>query len=134
MPTSFEHLDRVFAGRYSIERELGRGGMAVVYLGRDMKHDREVAIKVFLPELSSSVGAERFLQEIATTANLQHPNILPLFDSGDLDGILYYVMPRITGESLRAMLERQPFVPIDEVRRLIQGIAAGLDYAHSRGV
>ena len=96
-----ERLASAIADRYAIEGELGSGGMATVYLARDLKHDRPVAIKVLLPELSAAVGSDRFLSEIRVTANLQHPNILPLFDSGEVDGLLYYVMPVVTGESLR---------------------------------
>ena len=94
------------AGRYIVEREIGRGGMAVVYLARDTKHDRLVAVKVLNPELGAMLGAERFLSEIKTTATLQHPNLLPLFDSGEAHGLLYYVMPYLEGESLRARLAR----------------------------
>src|SRR5882672_9255075 len=100
-------LDRLVAAlgdRYGIERELGAGGMATVYLAHDLKHDRKVAVKVLRPELAAVIGAERFLSEIKTTANLQHPHILPLFDSGAADGFLYYVMPFIEGESLRDRL------------------------------
>src|SRR5215208_6990786 len=102
-----QQLQDAIADRYRIERELGRGGMATVYLARDLKHDRRVAIKVLHPELAAVLGAERFLAEIRTTANLQHPHILPLFDSGTADGQLYYVMPFVEGETLRARLERE---------------------------
>ena len=129
-----ESLSKLLTGRYTVERELGRGGMATVYLGRDLKHEREVAIKVLHFGLASTVGAERFLQEIRTTASLQHPNILPVFDSGEVDGGLFYVMPHIEGESLRAQLDREPFLPVEEVARLTEGIAAALDFAHARGI
>src|SRR5512140_3936771 len=99
--------------RYHIERELGRGGMATVYLARDLKHERAVAIKVLDPELGAVLGAERFLSEIRVTANLQHPNLLPLFDSGEANGLLFYVMPFVEGESLRARLDREKQLPID---------------------
>ncbi len=102
-----DRLNAALSGRYRIERELGEGGMATVYLTEDLKHNRKVAIKVLKPELAAVLGAERFLQEIATTAQLQHPNILPLFDSGTADGFLYYVMPYIEGETLRARLDRE---------------------------
>ncbi|HWG34106.1 MAG TPA: protein kinase, partial [Gemmatimonadaceae bacterium] len=96
-----ERLTRALADRYAIERELGQGGMATVYLARDLKHDRHVAVKVLHPDLAAVVGAARFLAEIRTTANLQHPHILPLHDSGDADGYLFYVMPYVDGETLR---------------------------------
>jgi len=97
-------LASALAERYRIERELGAGGMATVYLGHDLKHDRDVAIKVLHPDLGAALGADRFLSEIRTTARLQHPHILPLLDSGDADGLLYYVMPLVTGETLRSRL------------------------------
>src|SRR5204862_1857786 len=102
--TTLSQLDTALADRYRIERELGRGGMATVYLARDLKHDRAVAIKVLDPELGAVLGAERFLSEIRVTANLQHPNLLPLFDSGEANGLLYYVMPFVECETLRACL------------------------------
>ncbi len=106
MPT-IDRLTAALADRYRIERELGAGGMATVYLAEDLKHDRHVAIKVLKPELAAVLGAERFIVEIKTTAALQHPHILPLFDSGTADGFLYYVMPFIEGETLRATLDRE---------------------------
>ena len=105
-------------GAYTIEREIGRGGMAKVYLARDLKHQRFVALKVLDPELGAVLGAERFLAEIRVTANLQHPNLLPLFDSGEAQGLLYYVMPFVEGETLRARLEREKQLPIDEAVRI----------------
>src|SRR5688572_16451308 len=105
-------LGSTLAGRYEIEREIGAGGMATVYLARDLRHNRKVAIKVLHPELSAVLGTERFLQEIRTTAGLQHPHILPLFDSGDADGLIYYVMPYVEGESLRARLDRERQLPV----------------------
>ena len=99
-----ERLVAALADRYRIERELGQGGMATVYLAHDIKHDRDVAIKVLHPDLGAALGADRFLSEIRTTARLQHPHILPLLDSGDADGLLYYVMPLVTGETLRSRL------------------------------
>ncbi len=119
---------------YTIERELGRGGMATVFLARDHKHDRLVALKVLDPELGAVLGAERFLSEIRVTANLQHPNLLPLFDSGSADGFLYYVMPYVEGETLRHRLERERQLPVDEALRLATAIAGALDYAHGHGV
>src|SRR5215210_2275809 len=120
-------LTTALTGRYEIEREIGRGGMATVYLARDIKHDRRVALKVLDPELGAVLGSERFLSEIRVTANLQHPNLLPLFDSGSASGLLFYVMPYIEGESLRGKLTREKQLPIDEAIRLAGGIAAALD-------
>ena len=127
-------LAAAIADRYDIERELGRGGMATVYLARDRKHDRAVAIKVLNPELGAMLGAERFLAEIKTTATLQHPNLLPLFDSGEANGLLYYVMPYLEGETLRARLQREQQLPIDDAVRIATGIAHALSYAHARNV
>src|SRR5947208_16159945 len=108
-----EHLVATLRDRYAIERELGAGGMATVYLAHDLKHDRAVAIKVLHPDLGAALGSERFLTEIRTTARLQHPHILPLLDSGDAGGLLYYVMPLITGETLRARIQREKLLPLD---------------------
>ncbi|MBL8998834.1 MAG: serine/threonine protein kinase, partial [Gemmatimonadetes bacterium] len=127
-------LSAALAGRYTLEREVGAGGMATVYLARDLKHDRRVAIKVLKPELGAVLGVERFLSEIKVTANLQHPNLLPLFESGQAEGLLYYVMPYVEGETLRARLEREKQLPVEEAIRLSVAIAQGLDYAHRRGV
>ncbi|MDT8340780.1 MAG: protein kinase [Longimicrobiales bacterium] len=127
-------LAAALADRYRIERELGAGGMATVYLADDLKHDRKVAVKVLRPELAAMVGAERFLAEIRTTANLQHPHILPLFDSGEADGFLYYVMPFISGETLRDRLTREKQLPVEEAVRVARGVASALDYAHRQGV
>jgi len=122
------------AERYDIEREIGAGGMATVYLARDLRHDRYVALKLLNPELGAVLGVERFLAEIKVTANLQHPNLLPLFDSGEAEGLLFYVMPFVEGESLRARLTREKQLPIDEAVRIAVAIANALDYAHSHGV
>ena len=119
---------------YRIERELGAGGMATVYLAHDLKHDRDVAIKVLHPDLGAALGSERFLSEIRTTARLQHPHILPLLDSGDANGLLYYVMPLVTGETLRGRLERERQVSVDDALRLSTQLASALDYAHRHGV
>ena len=116
-------LSLALAGRYRIERELGAGGMATVYLAEDLKHKRKVAVKVLKPELAAVLGAERFVQEIRTTAALQHPHILPLFDSGEADGFLYYVMPFIDGETLRAKLDRETQVGIDESIKMVIAVA-----------
>ncbi len=120
--------------RYRIERELGAGGMAYVYAAHDLRHDRPVALKVLRPELAAALGAERFLAEIRTTAKLQHPHILGLIDSGDVDGTLFYVMPLVKGESLRARLEREKQLPIEEAVRIARDAAVALDYAHREGV
>jgi hypothetical protein len=135
IPDGFEQrLVTVLAGRYTIEREVGRGGMAVVYLAHDLRHERQVAVKVLRPELAASVGADRFLREIKLAAKLTHQNILALFDSGEADGLLYYVMPYVDGESLRHKLHRERQLAIDDALRLTQEIAEGLDYAHEQGV
>ena len=107
MADPLERLARALSDRYKIERELGSGGMATVYLAQDLKHDRQVAVKVLRPEIAALVGAERFLAEIETTANLQHPHILALYDSGQADSFLFYVMPHIEGESLRERIDRE---------------------------
>ena len=127
-------LQEALGASYALERELGRGGMATVYLARDLRHRRAVAVKVLHPELSAVLGPERFLKEIELTANLQHPHILPLFDSGSADGLLYYVMPFVEGESLRARLERERQLPVEDAVRLAREVADALDYAHARGV
>ena len=127
-------LTAALAGQYSIERKLGEGGMASVYLAEDLRHHRKVAVKVVHPELAAVLGAERFLSEIHVTAALQHPHILPLFDSGQADGQLYYVMPFVDGESLRGRLHRERQLPIDEAVRLAREVASALDYAHRKGV
>ena len=132
-----ELLDRLTAAlsdRYALERELGAGGMATVYAAQDLKHNRKVAVKVLHPELAAIIGAERFLKEIEVTANLQHPHILPLFDSGATDSFLYYVMPRVEGESLRDKLDREKQLSIDESVEITGAVASALDYAHRHGV
>ncbi len=129
-----EHLQTAIADRYVIERHLGEGGMATVYLAHDVKHDRKVALKVLRPELAAVIGAERFLAEIKTTANLQHPNILPLFDSGDADGQLFYVMPYMEGETLRERIEHEKQLPVEDAVRIGVEVAGALDYAHRQGV
>jgi eukaryotic-like serine/threonine-protein kinase len=129
-----ERLAAALADRYRIERELGQGGMATVYLAHDLKHDRKVAIKVLKPDLAAVIGAERFLREITTTANLRHPHILPLYDSGEAGDVLYYVMPYVEGESLRDRLDREKQLPLDDALRIAREVADALSYAHSRGV
>ena len=127
-------LSVALADRYQMERELGHGGMATVYLAQDLKHDRKVAVKVLKPELAAVLGAERFVVEIKTTASLSHPHILPLFDSGTADGFLYYVMPYIEGETLRDVLNRETQLGVDEAVRIACEVADALDYAHRHGV
>jgi serine/threonine-protein kinase len=127
-------LNAALAGRYDIDREIGAGGMATVYLARDLKHNRKVALKVLRSDLGAVLGVERFLSEIEVTANLQHPNLLPLFDSGEAGGLLFYVMPFVDGESLRARLEREKQLPIDEAVHIATSVASALDYAHRHGV
>jgi eukaryotic-like serine/threonine-protein kinase len=132
--TPISRLAAALADRYRIERELGAGGMATVYLAQDLKHDRRVAVKVLRPELAAVIGAERFLAEIKTTANLQHPHILALFDSGAADGFLFYVMPFIEGESLRDRLTREKQLPIADAVRIATEVAGALDYAHRHNI
>jgi serine/threonine protein kinase/Tfp pilus assembly protein PilF len=134
MALPLERLRGVLSQTYTIDRELGRGGMATVYLAQDVKHERLVALKVLHPELAASLGPDRFLREIKTAARLNHPHILPLHDSGEVEGFLYYVMPYVEGESLRERLNREEFLPAEEVVGLTKGIAAALDYAHRQGI
>jgi serine/threonine-protein kinase len=131
---SIDRLAAALADRYTIEQELGAGGMATVYLAHDIKHDRKVAVKVLRPELAAVIGADRFLAEIKTTANLQHPHILPLFDSGVADSFLFYAMPFIDGESLRDRLSREKQLPINDAVRIASEVASALDYAHRHAV
>jgi serine/threonine protein kinase/Flp pilus assembly protein TadD len=131
---SVERLRTALSHEYTIDRELGRGGMATVYLAQDVKHQRPVALKVLHPELAASLGPDRFLREIMTAAKLNHPHILPLHDSGEADGFLYYVMPYVEGESLRERLDRERQLPVDEAVHHGRSIAAALDYAHRQGV
>jgi Tol biopolymer transport system component/tRNA A-37 threonylcarbamoyl transferase component Bud32 len=129
-----DRLSAALADRYRIERELGQGGMATVFLAEDLKHKRKVALKVLKPELAAVLGADRFVQEITTTAALQHPHILPLFDSGTADGFLYYVMPFIQGETLRDKLNRETQLGVDESVKIATDVADALHYAHTQGV
>ena len=133
MPIS-ERLTQALADRYRIDREIGAGGMATVYLAHDLRHDRPVALKIMRPELAAVIGAERFLAEIRTTANLQHPHILPLHDSGAVDGTVFYVMPLVRGESLRERLDREQQLPVADAVRIVSDVASALDYAHRQGV
>ena len=132
--TLFGELKAAIADRYILESELGAGGMATVFLAHDARHNRKVAIKVMRPQVAALIGAERFLKEIETTANLHHPNILPLFDSGRMEGTVFYVMPYIQGESLRARLKREMQLPVDDAIRIATEIACALDYAHRHGL
>jgi serine/threonine-protein kinase len=134
VPIEIDRLRRPLADRYTIEREIGRGGMAVVYLAQDLKHGRQVAVKVLQPELASSLGSERFLREIETAARLNHPHILPLHDSGEADGFLYYVMPYMESSSLRDQLDRESQLPVEDAVRIACEVAKGLDYAHEQAV
>ncbi|MGD8322178.1 MAG: protein kinase [Gemmatimonadota bacterium] len=127
-------LNAALERRYAVESEIGEGGMATVYLAEDLRHHRKVALKVLKPELAAVVGAERFLAEIETTANLQHPHILPLYDSGEADSFLFYVMPYVEGETLRQRLDREKQLPVDEAVRIATAVAGALDYAHRHGV
>jgi serine/threonine-protein kinase len=132
--TIADRLTASLAGRYHVERELGRGGMGAVYLARDLRHDREVAVKVLDAQYGAAVGPERFLAEIKITASLDHSHILTLIDSGEADGLLYYVMPYVRGESLRARLDRQHQLDIDAAVRIASQVASALDHAHRHGV
>ena len=134
MADELQLLNRALEGRYHLVDEIGRGGMATVYRAQDLKHDRPVALKVLKPHLSATLGAERFLREIAVTARLDHAHILPLLDSGEAEGLLYYVMPYVEGESLRDRLDREKQLPLDDALRILREIADALSYAHSRGI
>src|SRR5688572_11193910 len=129
-----EGVRDALADRYSFERELGRGGMAVVYLAHDRRHDRPVALKVLLPELAASLGPERFQREIRFAARLQHPHILTVLDSGEAAGQLWFTMPFVEGESLRGRLRRERQLPIDDALRIAREAAQALQYAHEQGV
>ena len=133
-PDTVAKLNGALEGRYRLERELGSGGMATVYLAQDVRHDRHVAIKVFRPEVAAVLGPERFLREIEIAAKLTHPHIVPLHDSGEVDGLLFYVMPYIGGESMRDRLERERQLPLDEAIRITREVASGLAHAHRQGV
>ena len=134
MPAQSTLAAAALAGRYTIERELGRGGMATVYLAADLKHERRVAVKILHPELANRLGPDRFIREIKLAARLSHPHILPLFDSGEAEGLLYYVMPYVEGESLRDRLKRESRMSIEDVVATGRAVASALDYAHQHGV
>ena len=134
MTESFARFTAALANRYRIERELGQGGMATVYLAHDVKHGRNVALKVLHEDVTHSVGADRFLREIHLAARLNHPNIIALFDSGEIDGVLFYVMPAVDGQSLRELLKSQSQLPIEDAVRIVTEVASALDHAHRHGV
>src|SRR5690242_19292628 len=134
MADPLARLAGALTDRYAVERQVGIGGMATVYLARDLKHDRQVAVKVLRPELAALLGVERFLSEIRVTAHLQHPHILPLFDSGQAGGLIYYVMPHVEGESLRQRLAREKQLPLETAVEITRAVASALDYAHRHGV
>jgi serine/threonine-protein kinase len=134
MPELLNRLQSALADRYRLDREIGAGGMATVYLAQDLRHGRAVALKVLRPELAAVIGAERFLAEIRLTANLQHPHILPLFDSGEADSYLFYVMPFVEGETLRDRLNHEKQLPVPDCLRIGSEVASALDYAHRHGV
>ena len=134
MTDPFAELNAALAGHYIVDSELGRGGMALVYLARDVRHERFVALKTLRPEIAMALGRERFLREIKLAARLQHPNILPVYDSGFVDGLLFYVMPFVEGESLRERLQREPQLPLDDALQITREVADALSYAHSHDV
>jgi len=129
-----QRLQPALADRYTIEREIGSGGMAVVYLADDLKHHRQVALKVLRPDLAAALGGERFLREIEIAAALTHPHILALHDSGEVDGLLYYVMPFVAGESLRQRLDQQTQLSMEETLDIARQVASALDCAHRQGI
>jgi serine/threonine protein kinase len=134
MTDALTRLSGALSDRYRIERELGQGGMATVYLAEDLRHDRKVALKVLRQDVAQTVGAERFLQEIRLAARLSHPHILPLFDSGEAAGFLFYVMPNVEGQSVRDQLDKQGPLPMDVAVQISKEVADALDYAHRHGV
>ena len=134
MANLFARVEAALSGRYAIEREVGSGGMATVYLATDVKHRRRVAVKVLKPEVGAALGTDRFLREIEIVSQLQHPHILPLYDSGESDGFLYFVMPFVEGESVRQRLEREDQLPLDDALQITREVAEALSYAHSLGI
>jgi serine/threonine-protein kinase len=132
--TQLQQLTSAIADRYHVRREIGRGGMATVYLADDLKHRRQVAIKVFSPELAAVLGKDRFLREIELTAGLTHPHILALYDSGLADGLAYYVMPYVQGQTLRERLSEKGRLPMNEALRIVKGVADALNFAHRKGI
>ncbi len=134
MSDLIDRLRSALADRYSIEKEIGAGGMATVYLAEDVRHHRKVAVKVLRSELAATLGPERFLREIEIAAKLQHPHVLPLYDSGEAQGFLFYVMPFVEGESLRAKIDREGELPVGEAVRIMRDVVDALAYAHEHGV
>ena len=134
MTEALDRLKAALADKYTIERELGAGGMATVYLARDLKHGRQVALKVLREELTAALDAERFHREIQIAAQLQHPNILPLLDSGEAAGLLYYAMPHVEGQSLRERLAREGALPVGDAVRILRDVVDALTEAHAHGV
>src|SRR5438552_14264310 len=134
MSDPFLRLAAALADRYRLERQLGVGGMALVYLAEDLKHHRKVAVKVMRPELAATLGAERFLREVEIAAQLSHPHILPVYDSGQADGLLYYVMPNAEGESLQDRMQRESQLPVEDALRIAREVADALAYAHERNI
>ncbi len=134
MSDTLDRLRKALADRYAIEREIGSGGMATVYLAEDLRHHRKVAIKVLRPDLAATLGPERFLREIEVAARLQHPHILPLLDSGDADDFLYYVMPYVEGQSLRDKLAKEGELPIGDAVRILRDVVDALTEAHTNSV
>ena len=134
MSDTIERLRSALRDTYTVDRQIGQGGMATVYLAEDLKHHRQVAIKVLRPELTASLGTDRFLREIELAAKLQHPHIVPVYDSGSADGSLYYVMPFVEGESLRDLLQREKRLPIERAAEIVRETASGLAYAHKQGI
>ena len=134
MSDRLDDLKSALAGRYEIDREIGRGGMATVYLATDVRHHRQVAVKVLRPDLAAALGPERFLREIEIAANLTHPHILPLHDSGEAEGFLYYVMPYIKGDTLRERIDKEGELPVPEAVRIIRDVVDALAFAHAQGV
>src|SRR3954470_1439466 len=132
MTTTLDHLSAALADRYRIEHELGQGGMATVYRARDVRHDRDVAIKVLNTELAESLGRQRFVREIRMAAKLNHPHILPLYDSGECDGFLYFVMPVMQGQTLRDRLQHERSLSVEDAVRIATEVRDALDYAHRR--
>ena len=134
MPELLDRLKTALADRYAIEHELGAGGMAIVYLATDLKLDRQVAIKVLRPELAAAMGIDRFVREVELTSQLEHPNILSIFDAGEADGFLYYVMPLVEGESLRDRLNRETQLPLEDALQIAKDVAGALGHSHDKGV
>ena len=134
MSGPLERLKAALAGRYEVQGEIGRGGMATVYLATDPRHNRKVAVKVLNPELAANLGAKRFLKEIEIAARLTHPRVVPLYDSGEADGLLYYVMPYVEGETVRERLKRERQLPVEEAIEITAQVASALDFAHGQGI